>query len=549
MSRTLLAGCVAWPAEFEERYRAIGYWSGETFGEMLHQRAQHSPTKLAVICGSRRWTYGELDQRADRFAAGLLKLGIRARDRVVLQLPNIAEFLVACFALFRIAAVPVFALVPHRRTEITYFCRFTGATAYLIADHDGGFDFRQLARQVCADVDTLQHVIVAGDAQEFVAFDSLYAEPCRIEGPASSDIAFLQLSGGSTGIPKLIPRTHDDYLYSVRASVQICGLGPDSIYLCVLPAAHNFALSSPGSIGTLYAGGRVVMTRLPSPDTTFPLIATERVTITSLVPPLALIWLDAARCCEQDLSSLQVLQVGGARFAEEAARRVGRLLGCTLQQVFGMAEGLVNYTRFDDPAQLICGTQGRPISPDDEIRIVDDEDRNVPPGQPGHLLTRGPYTIRGYYRAEAHNAVAFTSDGFYRTGDIVRMLPSGHLIVEGRSKDQINRGGEKVAAEEIENHLIAHPAIHDVALVAMPDADFGERSCAFVIVRQRPGVVDAGALAAELLQFLRERNIARFKLPDRIEFTDSFPKTGVGKVDKRALREQIARLVSAPHQL
>lgn len=544
MSATLLAGCVGWPPEFIERYRAIGYWSGETFGEMLHQRAQYSPTKLAVICGVRRWSYGELDRRADQVAAGLLNLGIRSRDRVVLQLPNIAEFLVACFALFRIGAVPVFALVPHRQTEISHFCRVTEATAYLIADHDGGFDFRQLAREVCSEAPLLKHVIVVGEAQEFVAFDSLYQEPCKINGPAASDIAFLQLSGGSTGVPKLIPRTHDDYLYSVRASVQICGLGPDSIYLCALPAAHNFTLSSPGSLGTLYAGGRVVMTRLPAPDTAFPLIAAERVTITALVPPLALIWLDAVASCALDLSSLQVLQVGGARFSEAAARRVGSVFGCTLQQVFGMAEGLVNYTRFDDPAYLICGTQGRPISPDDEIRIVDDHDREVPSGQTGHLLTRGPYTIRGYYRAEAHNTVAFTSDGFYRTGDVVRMLASGHLVVEGRSKDQINRGGEKVAAEEIEHHLIAHPAVHDVALVAMPDIYFGERSCAFVIVRQAAAAIDTSALAAELLRFLRKRNIARYKLPDRIEFIHSFPTTSIGKVDKRALREQIARLVN-----
>ncbi|MBL8509834.1 MAG: AMP-binding protein, partial [Chitinimonas sp.] len=151
----------------------------------------------------------------------------------------------------------------------------------------------------------------------------------------------------------------------------------------------------------------------------------------------------------------------------------------------------------------------------------------------------GPYTIRGYYLADEHNARAFTADGYYRTGDLVRRLPSGHLTVEGRAKDQINRGGDKVAAEEVENHLLAHPAVHDAALVAMPDAYLGERSCAFIVTR---GVT---LRPVELMRFLRERGVAQYKIPDRIEFLAEFPKTGVGKVNKRALRERIAELIAA----
>lgn len=333
----------------------------------------------------------------------------------------------------------------------------------------------------------------------------------------------------------MIPRTHDDYLYSVRASAGICGLDRNSVYLCALPAAHNFPLSSPGSFGVFYAGGRVVLARQAHPDHAFELIEAEQVTITALVPPLAMAWLDAAPAARHDLGSLQLLQVGGARLPAECARRVGPVLGCALQQVFGMAEGLVNYTRAGDPPELVAATQGRPISPHDEVRIVDNEDRPVAQGTAGHLQTRGPYTIRGYYRADAHNARAFTADGFYRTGDIVLQHPSGHLVVEGRAKDQINRGGDKVAAEEVENHLLAHAAVHDVALVAMPDAYLGERSCAYVIARGVP------PRARELTDFLRARGLAQFKIPDRIEFVDAFPKTGVGKIDKRLLRERIAQ--------
>lgn len=537
-----MGDCVAWPDAFVQQYRALGYWTGETLGEMLRASAQRWPERSALVCGSRVWTYAELDERADCLAAGLLHWGISAQDRVVVQLPNVAEFFVLCFALFRIGAWPVFAQPAHRRSEIEHFCRVTDAVAYVIADTESGFDYRPLAGEVQSVCTSLKHVIVVGEAQNWVDFESLYRAPSErqhLMGPRASDWAFLQLSGGSTGLPKLIPRTHDDYLYSVRASAGICALSTETVYLCALPVAHNFPLSSPGSLGVFYAGGCVVLCKTAAPEVVFPLIEQHKVNFTALVPPLVSVWLEAAQHRSADLSSLQVLQVGGARLSEGVAKRIAPVLGCRLQQVFGMAEGLVNYTRFDDAEGLVCSTQGRPISPQDEIRIVDDHDVDLPRGEVGHLLTRGPYTIRGYYKAEEHNARAFTSDGFYRTGDMARQLPSGHLRVEGRSKDQINRGGEKIAAEEVENHLLAHPAVRDVALVSMPDPYLGERSCAFVIARgQRPRVL-------ELNRFLRERGVAQYKIPDRVEFTEQFPKTPIGKVDKRALRQQVAQLFNS----
>ncbi|MFG3430886.1 (2,3-dihydroxybenzoyl)adenylate synthase [Streptomyces californicus] len=529
-----------WPAEFAERYRAAGWWRGETFGEMLRQRAEAHPDRIAIVdpvAGS-RWTYADLDRRADRLAAGLLSRGIAKGDKVVVQLPNIAEFFEVIFALFRIGALPVFALPAHRESEITYFCEFTGAVAYVVAAEHGGYDYRALAAKTRANVTTLRHVFVAqGDPGEFEALSEVAEEPVGYGGPRPDDLAFLQLSGGSTGVPKLIPRTHDDYIYSLWGSNEICAVDENSVYLCVLPAAHNFPLSSPGSLGTLYAGGRVVLCPAPAPEVAFPLIEREGVTITGLVPPLALLWTEAAPGTAHDLSSLDVLLVGGAKFSEEAARRVRPALGCTLQQVFGMAEGLVNYTRLDDPVETIVTTQGRPISPDDEILVVDDEDREVAPGETGHLLTRGPYTIRGYWNAPEHNARSFTEDGFYRTGDIVRITESGHIVVEGRAKDQINRGGEKIAAEEVENHILAHPAVHDANVVAEPDPYLGERVCAYVILRSGAGPLKAVAIK----RFVRERGLAAYKVPDRVEFVDVFPQTGVGKVSKKDLRNAAAR--------
>ncbi|ARZ62525.1 MULTISPECIES: (2,3-dihydroxybenzoyl)adenylate synthase [Bacillus cereus group] len=530
----MLTGYTKWPKEFADRYREEGCWLGETFGGVLRERAEKYGDQIAVVSGNTYITYSELDKKVDRLASGLLNLGIKPEDRVVIQLPNVIEFFEMCFALFRIGALPVFALPSHRSSEISYFCEFGEASAYVISDKSLGFDYRKLAREVKEKVPTLQHVIVVGEEEEFVNISDLYIDPVLLPEVQPSDVAFLQLSGGTTGLSKLIPRTHDDYIYSLRVSAEICNLSAESVYMAVLPVAHNYPMSSPGTFGTFYAGGKVVLATGGSPDETFALIEKEKVTITALVPPLAMIWLDAASLRNNDLSSLEVIQVGGAKFSAEVAKRIRPTFGCTLQQVFGMAEGLVNYTRLDDPEEIIIHTQGRPMSALDEVRVVDEYDNDVKPGEVGSLLTRGPYTIRGYYKAEEHNARSFTNDGFYRTGDLVKVNEQGYIIVEGRDKDQINRGGEKVAAEEVENHLLAHDAVHDVAIVSMPDDYLGERTCAFVIARgQAPAV-------SELKRFLRERGIAAYKIPDRIEFIESFPQTGVGKVSKKELRKVIA---------
>lgn len=528
-----------WPEDMAALYRAKGYWRGETFSQVLRSRAEAQPDAVAVVGMDRRWTYGELLQKAETAAAGFLALGLKPGDRVVVQLPNLPEFLSVIFGLFRARLIPVYALPAHRSTEIVHFVTRAEASAYVVADRHEGFDYRALARAVQAEVPDLRHVVVVGEAEEFASLDAFRADPASLPtGDADpSDVAFLQISGGSTGLSKLIPRTHDDYLYSVRESADISGLEPESVYLTALPAAHNFPMSSPGYLGALYVGATVVMAPSPSPDVCFPLIAREGVTITGLVPPLALLWMQAAARKTHDLSSLQVLLVGGAKFLPEAARRVRTELDCTLQQVFGMAEGLVNYTRLDDPESLIVETQGRPISPDDEILIVDDAGAPVAEGEPGNLLTRGPYTIRAYHNEEAANARSFTEDGFYRTGDVVRRTPEGYLVVMGRATDHINRAGEKISAEEVEDHLLAHPAVFDAAVVSVPDDYLGERICAFVIP---DGAAPRGV---ELKAWMRKRDIADFKVPDQIVFVEDFAVTAVGKISRRELRAALRQRI------
>jgi 2,3-dihydroxybenzoate-AMP ligase len=533
-----------WPEEFAARYRALGYWRGETLGDMLRATAARWPDRDAVLFDGGRWSYAELDARVDRLASAFVRLGFRPGDRVLVQLPNIPEFIAVVFGLFRADVLPVFVLPAHRRAEIEHFGRHADAVGYVIPDTFGGFDYRSLAREVRSSIPSLRHVIVVGDAEDHTPYAGLEATPVGPLPPVDpSSVAFLQLSGGSTGFSKLIPRTHDDYLYSVRESAAICGLDETSVFMATLPIGHNFTMSSPGILGALYAGSAVALTRSPVPDVAFPIIERFRVTITGLVPPLALIWEQAARTTTADLSSLKVLQVGGAKLTAELARRVREAFPqAILQQVFGMAEGLVNYTRLDDPEERLIHTQGRPISPDDEVRVVDDEGREVSPGKAGHLLTRGPYTIRAYYNAPDANARAFTADGFYRTGDVVSRDEDGYLTVLGRATDMINRGGEKVSAEEIEDHLIAHPQVHDAVVVAVPDPYLGERTCAAIVPRGE------APKPAALKAWIRQRGLAAYKIPDQIVVVDSFPETAVGKTSRRDIRAALRAQLSAPSQ-
>jgi 2,3-dihydroxybenzoate-AMP ligase len=527
---------VTWPAEFAERYRAAKYWRGVTLGGQLRDWATTWGDKTAVVCGRRRLSYRELDERVDRLAAGLRALGLDPGDRVVVQLPNVAEFLTLSFALFRLGATPVYALPAHRYHELRHLCEFSAARAYVIGPPSAGFDYGPSATRLRAEIPSLTHVLTTDDDSEvFTRLSDVDCEPEPLAPRDPADVALFLLSGGTTGAPKLIPRTHDDYVYNLSRAAEVSGLDETSVYLAALPVGHNFPLGCPGVFGTLAVGGTVVMAGGPNPPEAFPLIERERVTITSLVPPLAMLWTEAAAWVRRDLSSLRVLQVGGAKFTPEAARRVRPALGATLQQVFGMAEGLLCYTRLDDPEETVLTTQGRPMCQDDEIRVVDDNGDPVRPGEVGQLLTRGPYTLRGYFRAPEHNPTAFTEDGFYRTGDLVAETPTGHLVVEGRSKDVINRGGEKVSAEEVENHLLAHPDVRDVAVVGLPDPVMGERTCACLIAREPAPTL------AELTGFLTDRGLAGYKLPDRLEVLETFPRTAVGKVSKKELVERFGR--------
>ena len=529
-----------WPDEFARRYREKGYWQDLPLTDILTRHTDSDA--VAVIDGERRFTYRQLNQATDNLASALQARGIQRGETALVQLGNVAEFYITFFALLKAGIAPVNALFSHQRTELNAYAAQI-APALLIADRDHAlFADSDFLLNFCRTHSSVRAVLLRhGEGDQ--ALDASIDRPAQrfIATPTPADeVAFFQLSGGSTGTPKLIPRTHNDYYYSIRRSNEICAISAATRYLNALPAAHNYAMSSPGSLGVFLAGGCVVLAHDPSATLCFPLIAQHQINVTSLVPPAVSLWLQALAegANKAQLASLALLQVGGARLSASLAVRIPDEIGCQLQQVFGMAEGLVNYTALDDAPERIFNTQGRPMCPDDEVWVADEHGNPLPRGEVGRLMTRGPYTFRGYYKSPEHNASAFDENGFYCSGDLIAIDEQGYITVQGREKDQINRGGEKIAAEEIENLLLRHEAIIHAALVSMEDSLLGEKSCAYLVVK-------APLRAVAIRRFLREQGVAEFKLPDRVECVDALPLTPVGKVDKKQLRQWLAQRAQA----
>lgn len=518
----------AWSAQARRYYRELGYWQDQPLGEHLRNWANDSPQKTALVCGLQRISYRQLDCLADRLAAGFAARGIEQGDNLLIQMPNSIGLVASLFALFRLGARPILAMPGQKSADIDALSTLATPKAWLFPSRFLGNDFHPLARDIASKHPAMQQWMIDSERDPYALMEE-YQQPAQILSPPDAgDIALLLLSGGTTGTPKLIPRTHADYHYNARATAKICRLGADSVYLAALAVAHNFTLCCPGVFGTMLSGGTVVLAQTAGCDEVFPLIEQEKVTITALVPPLVTLWLECREWDESDLSSLKLLQVGGARLESSLAARITPAFGCKLQQVFGMAEGLICCTRLDDPEEVILHTQGRPISPHDRLRIVDEHDVPVPAGASGELLTRGPYTIGGYYRADQQNAIAFSTEGDYRSGDCVRLTPEGNIVVEGRLKEQINRAGEKIAAAEVEASIVRHPAVLACVVIGVKDDRLGERICACV-QQQAPLTL------LELRQFLQHSQVSNHKLPEQLVRVNAWPLTAVGKIDKRQL--------------
>ena len=544
----MLDGVIAFPPEYAQRYRARGYWQDKSLATEFAAVFARYASRVALIDGERRYSYADIDRLSDNLALNLVALGVRPLDRVVLQLPNVAEFVILYFALQKIGAIPIAALATHRYNEVSQFVAIAEAVACVYPERQSDLAFAPMIARVAEASRCLKFRIVLGTAGPGeLSLTELIERPATLPKSAlggfamdPTDPCIFQLSGGTTGVPKLIPRTHNDYAYNSKTAAQVCGVISDSVLLLMLPIAHNLPLACPGIQGFYFNGGSVVLSQTTRPEEVFRLVERHRVTHIKVVPALLIRLINSPAVTQFDTSSVRYIQSGGQRLQPEVRIRTKELIPSVfVQENFGMSEGTLMFVRPEDPEEDRLETVGKPICPDDEVRLLDDDGNDVPQGEVGELCVRGPYTLRGYYGAPEHNAKVFTPDGFYCSGDLMRQNKAGNYIVEGRKKDLINRGGEKISAEEIENLILQHPAVQNVACVAMPDPDMGERMCACVIPR-------SGKFLSlpDLLAFLTTKEIAKYKLPERLELLNDFPMSTFGKVSKKTLVEMVSEKIA-----
>ncbi|MDQ0380442.1 (2,3-dihydroxybenzoyl)adenylate synthase [Amycolatopsis thermophila] len=541
---------VTYPADLRRAYREAGLWGPRTLADEFHRVARAHPARHAVVALDGRLSYRELDERSDLLAAGLAGLGLAPGEPVLFQVTNRLDTVVAWYGVLKAGLVPVCTLAAHRGHEIGEISRRVGATAHLVEAGTRGFDLIAFALGQRRDHPTLRHVLTLGarDDPRGIPVETLAADldpgtaretVARIQSAIDpDDVAVFQLSGGTTGVPKVIPRLHAEYWYNAAAYARSWDWGPHTRVAHLIPVIHNAGIVC--AVHGPHSAGACLVLGTPDLDESLPLLARERATHVLLGHG----HFRAASHPAFAAATASVTQVvlSGSKIPPALFDGLERR-GLWSGQLFGMGEGLFLTTRPGAPREARATTVGTPLSELDEIRILEPGSETVlPDGETGELCCRGPYTLRGYFDAPEHNARAFTSDGFYRTGDLaaVRVIDGERYVsIEGRIKDVINRGGEKINAEEIELLLVRHPRVSAAAVVAMPDPRLGERACAFL-------VTEGGPLAlSEVQEHFAALGVAKFKWPERLEHLTEMPRTLVGKLDKKRLHAEIAEKVTA----
>jgi 2,3-dihydroxybenzoate-AMP ligase len=534
---------VRYPAEEEARYVHEGLWKSCTIAEHLHAIAAEHGDRDALICGDVRLTFAELDRISDQRAAGLHRLGLEPGGAVLLQVHNTANTVIAWYALLKAGLVPVCTLPLHRGHEIGEIARQTHPVAHLVAARDPRFDLVGFAFDQAAAAGVERMVLVSdgsADDPRAVALDGLGDEIDAAEargvvegiqaGLGMQSLAVFQLSGGTTGVPKVIPCLQAPYWHYGASLARVMGWGPGDRMAFLMPIVHNagviIGLQGPHSVGATLVLG------VPDASAALDLVVGNAATDVLLGPFVFDLALDPRLA---DTTLRRVLFSG-----KKVPRRHMEALdarGIWGGQIFGMSEGLCLTTPLDFPLEARATSVGVPISPADQIRLYEPgTEEEVTPGEVGELCARGPYTLHGYYDAAEHNRRAFTADGFYRTGDLMAERTIAGVrcyTVEGRIKNMISRGGEKINTEEVELLLGSHDAIAEAALVAMPDPRLGERACAFVVTRNGLNID-----LAEVRAHFERLEVAKYKWPERIVTLPEMPRVSqVGKIDRRRLRE------------
>lgn len=540
---------VGYPDVLADSYRAGGAWSSEPTGRRFHDVALRYPERTALISAEGSMTYAELDRRTDAIAAGLIGLGFARLEPVLLQLTNRLETVLAWYGCVKAGLVPVATLAAHRMHEIGHVSAAVGATLHIVEAGLSSFDLVQFARDHAATSETVRQVVTVGGDGAFRLEDVLRLEDigrgfdaaearAAVEAVEAEthpeDVVAFQLSGGTTGVPKVIPRIHAEYWNNALMYAERLEWTQNSRVAHLIPIVHNAGISC--GLHAAHSVGACLVLATADVESAFDLM--ERAEATEVLIGHGHYQAVLSPSFDRVRNRLRQVVLSGAKVPRQLMDRVDDGDTHWGGQLFGMSEGLLTVTPVASPRDARISTVGTPVSVDDEVRVLDPgTEIELPDGEIGELCCRGPYTITGYFGAREHNRTAFTSDGFYRTGDLASIaVVEGErfITIEGRIKDLINRGGEKINAEELEVLLLEHPAITSAAVVAMPDPRLGEKTCAYLVTDGTPLTM------AEIQEHLTELGVAKFKWPERLEWMTDLPRTNVNKIDKKSLRLDIA---------
>jgi len=539
-----IEGFTEYAKEDREKYNKMRWWLGLTWGDLFDKAADLYPDKIGLVDNTGRWTYSEIRKKVDRLAISLMKRGIKPRDWVLLQFPNWHEYIVAFFAMQKIGALTLLLIPRHNQAEINHLCALTKPVAWIVPKEYGKINYMPIIDDVIKENPQLKHIIQLRVEKNNVypAFDELIEEGELTEEnlkdlekrrPGPDEVSHIMPTGGTTGLPKASVRTHNCYVCNVEYHSRVWEITSNDVLMVVTPVGHSMAMH--WGIGAAFLNfAKLVLLDSTKAEDVCEWIQKKKVTALPSVPAVIARIVNMEGIEKYDLTSLKKICVGGAPSTPEMLRAAYDKLKCVVINGFGSSEGTNTATRPGDSMDIICNSVGRPACPYDIIKIIDEEEKEVPAETEGELVSKGPGIFTGYYKSEEENAQIFTRDGFFKTGDRAKKDELGNITITGRIKDIINRGGEKISALEIENRLSAHPQIHAAAVVGMPDPILGEKICGYVVIS--PGTK---LTFKEIVDFLKERGASVQQLPERVEFIDELPTTKVGKVDKKVLRENI----------
>ena len=542
-----LAGFVPYDPALAALYERRRWWLGLTMGDTLDRSADMYPLKEAVVevgGQARRYSYAQLRAEADALAYNLLGLGFQPGDTVLLMLPNIAEFVTCYYGLQKAGLIMVLLTVNHSAREIIHLARLTQPKGWILPASYRGQDYAPLLAEVRASAPELKAILVG---EERPAVGDFWLEELKTSTPAPADLnAALEAvrpaptevcqilpSGGTTGLPKGCPRTHNDYLCNVEYKARAWNFTVEDRHLVATTVGHNLALLV-GVTPAVMWGATQVLLDSTRPGDFLAAVEQERCTRTALVPTLVSRIVSFPELDRYDLSSLSKIYVGAANSPPELVRAAEEKLGVRYVNAFGMVEGPCAETRPEDDLYARTSTIGRPVCPYDTFLTLDSEGRPTPRGTEGELAARGPGIFTGYLRNPQANLESFTPEGFFRSGDLAVIEESGLIRITGRIKDIIIRGGENIAAREVEDLISGHPAVEYVAAVGLPDPDLGEVVGAFLTLK--PG---QSLSYEELCAYLTAEGASKALIPARLEILAEMPLTAAGKADKKLLREQI----------